>query len=654
MLVAEVPLPDDIALRSHNFPLQLKMADGEELSFRLYAYNSESNSGSWTLAANTLRVLGSAMPSCAPPTTPATIQLNSVGTQSAEVTVSAGNGQGRLLVVAPTGAPLPKPYQGEAYLGNTIYGLGELLGVASYVIGSTTAASSIHTITGLTPGVAYQLFVYEYNAGAMCYARSPASLTFTTQCTPTPQRVQQVHYTSLDGRVAIQWEGVHCFDKYLVVASAQPIVGSPVGANFSNSSHFGTGATPNGFAAGVYSVFSAGNREEVVVTNLANGTLYYFAIFVRLGDRWSTGYYFNSQPAAACSRLGYERIFINEFHYLNGPVSQDQGVEIAGPAGIDLSNYALVVYLHTGNINSFAFEVYRHQLAGVIDDEGAGFGAVWFPVALMPPNRGSIRLVNTITGEVVDFVDYDPISGIRDILSRPHFYPFGPGDRSLLEFSDDPAGYSLQRVGQGHCPTDFHWLRLPQSRGRLNVGQSVFPVELTFLAGEAKGPAARVFWQTASEANSDFFVVEASTDGRTFTELGKVAAAGFSQEFQNYEFWDYRPAPGTNYYRLWQVDFDGSRYDEGIVLVNFADTGKPGGVRAFPNPVVDRTTVSWSGQAETLRLSDAQGRVLQSIALADNPAGGSQSVDLSALPPGLYFLHLSAGERVEVVKVIKR
>ncbi|PSR13682.1 MAG: hypothetical protein C7N36_07130, partial [Bacteroidetes bacterium] len=111
MLVAEVPLPDDIALRSHNFPLQLKMADGEELSFRLYAYNSESNSGSWTLAANTLRVLGSAMPSCAPPTTPATIQLNNVGTQSAEVTVSAGNGQGRLLVVAPASAPLPKPYQ---------------------------------------------------------------------------------------------------------------------------------------------------------------------------------------------------------------------------------------------------------------------------------------------------------------------------------------------------------------------------------------------------------------------------------------------------------------------------------------------------------------------------------------------------------------
>jgi len=299
VLVAEVPLPDDIYLRSHNFPLQLKMADGEELSFRLYAYNSESNSGSWTIAANTLRVLGSAMPSCAPPTTPATIQLNNVGTQSAEVTVSAGNGQGRLLVVAPASAPLPKPYQGETYLGNTIYGLGELLGVASYVIGLTTAASSTHTITGLTPGVAYQLFVYEYNASAMCYARSPASLTFTTQCTPTPQRVQQVHYTSLDRRVAIQWEGVHCFDKYLVVASAQPIVGSPVGTSFSNSSHFGMGATPNGFAAGVYAVFSAGNREEVVVIDLANGTLYYFAIFVRLGDRWSTGYYFSSQPASS-------------------------------------------------------------------------------------------------------------------------------------------------------------------------------------------------------------------------------------------------------------------------------------------------------------------------------------------------------------------
>ena len=320
-LVTEVLLPDDMNTRSHSFPLHLKIADGEEMSFRLYAYDSEGNNGSWTLAANTLQVLGSAMPSCTPPTTPATIQLNTLGTETVQVTVSAGNGQGRLLVVAPAGAALPKPYQGEAYLGNTIYGQGELLGVASYVIGSTTATSSTHTIAGLTPGTAYQLFVYEYINGAMCYARSPASLTFTTACTTTPQRVQEVHYTSLDGRVAIQWEGVACFDKYLVVASAQPIVGSPAGTNYSNSSNFGTGAARNGFAAGVYSVFSGGNSEEVVVTNLANGTPYYFAIFVRLGNRWSTGYYFSSQPEAACSRVGYERIFINEFHYLNGPVS---------------------------------------------------------------------------------------------------------------------------------------------------------------------------------------------------------------------------------------------------------------------------------------------------------------------------------------------
>jgi hypothetical protein len=388
------------------------------------------------------------------------------------------------------------------------------------------------------------------------------------------------------------------------------------------------------------------------VTGLTNGTTYYFAIYVLFNGEWSAAYTFEARPEESCPRIYPERIFINEFHYSNGPVSQDQGVEIAGPAGVDLSNYALVIQQRVGgNFNIFLVEVYRSTLSGIIDDEGAGFGAVWFPVAAMPLHRGYINLVNTITGEVVDFVSYDPAIGLQDILSPPHPLPISVNN--YLELPVHPPGFSVQRVGEGNCPSDYTWVRLPHSRGTLNPGQAILPVVLNFMAAEAVGKTARIYWQTSAESGSDYFTVEHSTDGRTFTKIGTLAAAGFSQDIRDYELYDLQPASGLNYYRLLQVDYDGTVHNEGIVIVRF-DDGPPRPLSVFPNPVVDLTTVSWSTTAEFLHLFDAQGRRLQTIPLDAAGDGGARSLDMSTYPAGIYFIRLESKRDSEVIKVVKR
>lgn len=74
-------------------------------------------------------------------------------------------------------------------------------------------------------------------------------------------------------------------------------------------------------------------------------------------------------------------------------------------------------------------------------------------------------------------------------------------------------------------------------------------------------------WETASEINSDYFSVERSTDGINFTTIGNVFASGNSTWPVNYEFIDRSTTPGKLYYRLNQVDYDGTAHLSGSYAV---------------------------------------------------------------------------------------
>ena len=86
------------------------------------------------------------------------------------------------------------------------------------------------------------------------------------------------------------------------------------------------------------------------------------------------------------------------------------------------------------------------------------------------------------------------------------------------------------------------------------------PVELTAFAVAAGPQAVQAAWTTASERNSQRFILERSRDGRQFAEAGTVAAAGTSTTARTYSLTDAQlPAGATAlYYRLRQVDLDGS------------------------------------------------------------------------------------------------
>jgi hypothetical protein len=83
------------------------------------------------------------------------------------------------------------------------------------------------------------------------------------------------------------------------------------------------------------------------------------------------------------------------------------------------------------------------------------------------------------------------------------------------------------------------------------------PVELAHFDVELKGEQAFITWQTLSELNHHYFEVQRSTDGHHFEGLTQVAGAGDRFTPKDYQWTDF-PLPGHNYYRLKQVDYDGT------------------------------------------------------------------------------------------------
>ena len=97
----------------------------------------------------------------------------------------------------------------------------------------------------------------------------------------------------------------------------------------------------------------------------------------------------------------------------------------------------------------------------------------------------------------------------------------------------------------------------------------VLPVELTDFSVNAKLNYNLVNWTTASEQNSDYFILETSTDAINWYQLATVNSAGYSSNEQYYSFNDYSFKNNSiNYYKLTQVDFDGEKEVFDIIQIN--------------------------------------------------------------------------------------
>jgi hypothetical protein len=186
-------------------------------------------------------------------------------------------------------------------------------------------------------------------------------------------------------------------------------------------------------------------------------------------------------------------------------------------------------------------------------------------------------------------------------------------------------------------------------------GNCPLPVELLRFNAENMQGQVELSWETATERNNDFFRLQHSADGEHFQMITRVPGAGQSTTPQQYQHFHKNPVTGANYYRLQQVDFNGSIAYSPVRVVNVsASTSQP--LLLLQNPVHNQLRFMFQTPKQhhyTFQIFDATGRIhVQLTKKLDNGVHRS-SLNLSDLPPGLYLLRIAHPDKTYTQKFIK-
>lgn len=155
-------------------------------------------------------------------------------------------------------------------------------------------------------------------------------------------------------------------------------------------------------------------------------------------------------------------------------------------------------------------------------------------------------------------------------------------------------------------------------------------------------------WNTVSESNNKGFDVEHSADGKNFTTIGfqkSLAPNGNSSVKLNYSFIDTKPLSGDNYYRLRQIDNDGSFTYSNVRKVNFGQIEE---VKVYPNPVQNRLLI----EARDITKISVYNVLGQEVTAQVQYRNGTYEINTSTLPSGSYTIHLSDGVSLSNHKII--
>ncbi len=179
----------------------------------------------------------------------------------------------------------------------------------------------------------------------------------------------------------------------------------------------------------------------------------------------------------------------------------------------------------------------------------------------------------------------------------------------------------------------------------LNTDDDQFPVSLIGFKAEHHGRKNIISWTTASEINNDYFELQKSNSNRDFQPVAVIQGAGNSNEILHYSFTDENAASELAYYRLKQVDYDGKYEMYGPVVVRNSPSSH---VRVYPNPANAELFLENITADMNITLYDRTGRTV----ISKKADANLLRIDVSDIPKGMYFLHISTNDTVELKKVL--
>ncbi len=269
------------------------------------------------------------------------------------------------------------------------------------------------------------------------------------------------------------------------------------------------------------------------------------------------------------------------------------------------------------------------------DGNGAGqFSAAYLNVAYLA--AGSKRYLigncanNATNGIITKVINVTDEANVIDYSSYTHTVP------GTWTTNTNGTGDLAIKVNANGSHTIFS-MNTNNSIAAFSTGINALPVSFGAFTANNNGANVVLNWNTLSEVNNAGFDIQRSIDGVNFSKIGAVAAKGIAAD---YTFTDAKSISGTTYYRLKQLDKDGTTSLSGVVSVK-SGASNSFVIKAIANPVSENLVLNIKSNISRntqITITDVNGRVVltktQNIAVGEN----NISFNVSSLQKGNYFV----------------
>ncbi|MGB8320124.1 MAG: T9SS type A sorting domain-containing protein [Ignavibacteriaceae bacterium] len=190
----------------------------------------------------------------------------------------------------------------------------------------------------------------------------------------------------------------------------------------------------------------------------------------------------------------------------------------------------------------------------------------------------------------------------------------------------------------------------------------VVPVEMVSFSANIAKSTTILSWKTATETNNSGFEVERSIDSKTFVKVGFVGGHGTTTKVNTYTFTDKLQNAGEFYYRLKQIDYNGTYKYSDVVKATSMVPKTFSLSQNYPNPFNPTTVINYDLPAASkvvLKVYDILGNEVATLINKEEAAGSYQivfnslnSANHKQLSSGVYFYRINAGNFTSIKKMM--
>ena len=225
----------------------------------------------------------------------------------------------------------------------------------------------------------------------------------------------------------------------------------------------------------------------------------------------------------------------------------------------------------------------------------------------------------------------------------------------IISFSSSidllPGLYQMDVLVKSNDPLNSE-ITIPVS---YNLG-GVVPVELTSFTADIQNESVMLKWITVTETNNQGFEVERSVNNKEWNKIGYVAGNGNSTEKIEYLFVDKIERSGKFYYRLKQIDYDGTINFTSSIEAEIISPLNYSLEQNFPNPFNPSTNIKYSIASDdlvTVKVYDVLGNEIAMLVNQRQDAGKYEILfDASKLSSGIYIYSITTSNYADQRKML--